>query len=120
MHMYSKDQRFLLKGISEVALKIHAIEDADVFSLQDNYQLARLKRVIKALLHDAAQETAKLKGYEQFAWRSAVHEACTPRTPAGQRAFEVVYHVNDPDPKPQSVEEQLTLSFKGLNDGRSN
>jgi hypothetical protein len=117
MHMFDQEQRFLLKGISEVAVKVHLIEDADIFSLQDKYKLIQLKRVMKALLHDAAQQTLQFEGYKQFCWRSAVHEAMTPRTPAGQRGFVVVYGLEAKDTKPLSVQEQLTLSFGG-SDGR--
>lgn len=117
MYLYEQEQRFLLKGIAATSRRIHEIEDQAVYCMKDQHQKIVLKRVIKALLHDAAQEAMKLEGYQRHVWSSSVREATTVRTTVDEIAFGVVHLGDKHNATPESVEKILTSGFKGLNSG---
>ena len=66
----------LLKGIAVNRLTIHQIETADIYYLPDQNRLLRLKRVQKALLHDAAVITVNLAPEPRKVFKAAVDMAC--------------------------------------------
>ena len=62
----------LLKGLAVNRLTIHQIETADIYYLPDQNRLLRLKRVQKALLHDAAVITVKLPPAQRKVFKATV------------------------------------------------
>lgn len=84
---FEQDQRFLLNGIASTAWKIHRIDDMDVFSLKHYNERVVLKRVIKALLHDAAKMTVALPPRPRQIFKAAVDMATAVRTEEELEAF---------------------------------
>lgn len=75
MQKYSKEQRALLKGLSEVSADIFALEQADRWTPAEKQRHVLLERVRRALLLDCEQEAAKLTGITWLSFRSQVTTA---------------------------------------------
>lgn len=76
-----KDNYWLLKGIAENTLEIRRIQGMKIYVLKDQNRIVPLKRVHKALLHDAAKITVSLPPQPRKVFKAAVEMAIAVSTP---------------------------------------
>lgn len=112
MELYNARERHLLNGIADLVLVGEALAEIERPTEQQRYSLTRIKRALRALLHDADEHAETLEGWYRIMWRSAVRSAQIGKH-MGEDCGNVTIDVTLSDPSGPRAGDDLTLWAKG-------